>query len=95
MFVSEIKLYELLKGKLGEKEAEAFVGILETRVCNKFEEKKNEFATKQDMHDLHVKIKEDIAHTRTDLMKSIYFTSLGQLIAIIASVVSLIIVLKS
>jgi hypothetical protein len=31
MIVSEIKLYELLKAKLGEKEAEAFVHILEKK----------------------------------------------------------------
>ena len=31
MIVSEIKLFELLKARIGEKEAEAFVEILETR----------------------------------------------------------------
>jgi len=32
MIVSEIKLYELLKAKIGEQEAEAFIQILETKV---------------------------------------------------------------
>lgn len=38
MIVSEIQLYELLKSKSGEKEAEAFVTILENKVDKKFDE---------------------------------------------------------
>ena len=37
MIVSEIKLYELLKARLGTKEAEAFVEILERKVDSKFD----------------------------------------------------------
>lgn len=83
MVVSEIKLYELLKSRIGEKEAEAFIQILEEKVEKKFEQKKSELATK-----------EDISNLRAELLRTIYLTSLGQLIAIIASVVSLILVLK-
>ena len=52
MMVNEIKLYELLKVKLGEKEAEAFVEILETRVDKKFEDARATLATKDDIRDL-------------------------------------------
>jgi hypothetical protein len=83
MVVSEIKLYELFKSKFGEKEAQACVQILEEKMEKKFDQKKGELATK-----------EDVSLLRTELLKTIYFTSLGQLIAIIASVVSLILVLK-
>ena len=83
MIISEIKLYELLKTRIGEKEAEAFLQILEAKVDKKFDEKKNELATK-----------DDVSNLRAELLKTIYLTSLGQLLAIIASVVSLIIVLK-
>jgi len=48
-----------------------------------FEQKKSELATKEDVFNL-----------RAELLKTIYLTSLGQLIAIIASVISLILVLK-
>lgn len=94
MIVSEIKLYELLKAKLGQKEAEAFVEILDSKVCHKFDEKKNELATKEDVHDLRIKTKEDISSLRSELLRSIYVTSLGQLLAIIASVISIIMILK-
>jgi hypothetical protein len=84
MVISEIKkLYELLKTRIGDKEAEAFIQILEERVYKKFEERKSEFATK-----------EDVSNLRAELLRTIYLTSLGQLITIIASVVSLILILK-
>lgn len=38
--------------------------------------------------------KEDLSALRTELSKTIYFTSLAQLIAIIASVISLVLILK-
>ena len=47
MIVSEIKLYELLKAKIGEAEAEAFVEILDKKVDKKFDDKKEILATKQ------------------------------------------------
>jgi hypothetical protein len=40
MVVSEIKLYELLKARIGNQEAEAFVEILEKKVDQKFEDSK-------------------------------------------------------
>lgn len=83
MVVSEIRLYELLKSKIGEKEAEAFIQIPDEKVEKKFEQKKSELATK-----------EDVSNLRAELLKTIYLTSLGQLIAIIASVISLILILK-
>ena len=83
MIVSEIKLYELLKARIGEREAEAFIQILEDKVDDKFEQRKSELSTK-----------EDVSNLRAELLRTIYLTSLGQLIAIIASVVSLILILK-
>lgn len=83
MVVSEIRLYELLKSKIGEKEAEVFIQILDEKVEKKFEQKKSELATK-----------EDVSNLRAELLRTIYLTSSGQLIAIIASVISLILVLK-
>jgi hypothetical protein len=81
--ISEIRLYELLKTRIGEKEAEAFIQIIEEKMEKKFDQKKSELATK-----------EDVSSLRAELLRTIYLTSLGQLIAIIASVVSLMLVLK-
>ncbi len=86
MVVSEIRLYELLKNKIGEREAEAFVEILENKIEKKFEDKKSELATKEDIFTL----KDEIGKVKSDLLKTIYLTSLGQLVAIIGSVITLI-----
>ena len=72
MIVSEIKLYELLKAKLGEKEAEAFVEILEKKVDRKFEDAKLTIATK-----------EDLANTKVDLIKWMVGFWIAQMAAII------------
>ena len=72
MIVSEIKLYELLKAKLGEKEAEAFVEILEKKVDHKFEDAKLTIATK-----------EDLANTKVDLIKWMVGFWIAQMAAII------------
>jgi hypothetical protein len=56
MIVSEIKLYELLKAKLGEKEAEAFVHILEKKVDDKFDDAKQTLVSKEDLLKLQVEI---------------------------------------
>ena len=78
MIVSEIQLYELLKTKLGEKEAIAFVEILEKRVDRKFEENRNILATK-----------EDLAKLESRIGSKIYLVGLAQYLAIVASLVAL------
>lgn len=70
MIVSEIKLYELLKAKLGEKEAEAFVEILEKKVDHKFEDAKQLLA-----------LKEDLVNTKVDLIKWMVGFWIAQMVA--------------
>lgn len=92
MIVSEIKLYELLKAKIGEQEAEAFIQILETKVEKKFEEKKLEFVLEKDKDKLLTKsdalsifsTKEDIANLKVDIIK----WEVGTAIAIIGLVIA-------
>jgi hypothetical protein len=79
MIVSEIKLYELLKAKMGEKEAEAFVQILDTKVDQKFDEAKQVLATKEDIARLDLKI----AETKVDLIKWMVGFWIAQMAAII------------
>ena len=70
MIVSDITLYEMLKAKLGEKEATAFVTILENKVDKKFDEAKNTLATKEDLAKLEIKIAEGEARLT---MRMFYF----------------------
>lgn len=72
MVVSEIKLYELLKAKIGEKEAEAFIQILDNKVDSRLNEKTMIFTTKEDIAKLDTKISE----AKVDIIKWIVATAI-------------------
>jgi hypothetical protein len=79
MIVSEIRLYEILKLKLGEKEAEALVQLVQSEVEAKFEQKKEQFITVADKEKLLTKAdaiaifatKEDLAKMQSHLESKI------------------------
>jgi hypothetical protein len=73
MVVSEIKLYELLKAKIGEQEAEAFLQILDSKVDAGLKEKTAVFATKEDIAKLETKISE----SKVDMIKWTVVTAIG------------------
>ena len=73
MQVSEIQLFQLLKEKLGEQEAQTLVEYVETRVVKEFDSKKDSLATK-----------EDLANVRSDVIKWMFIFWVGQLAAMIA-----------
>ena len=56
MQVAEIELYEILKTKLGEKEAKTLVEYIEAKVGKELEEKKDILATKEDINGLKIEI---------------------------------------
>lgn len=54
--ITDIQLFNLLKGKFGETEAEQFVSLIKREVENTFENKKDSLATKDDIARLEIKI---------------------------------------
>ena len=72
LVISEIKLYELLKARIGEKEAEAFIEIVESKVDKKFEEKTAVFATKEDI----ARLETSISESKLDVIKWTIATAL-------------------
>ena len=83
MIVSEIRLFELLKAKIGEKEAEAFIDILEKRVDKKFEDAKDTLATKEDIANMEIKL----ANTKAEIIKWMFIFWIGQ-IAVVAGMLA-------
>ena len=55
----ELKVYEIFKAKLGEREAEAIIEFIELKGKEKIEEKKDVFMTKDDKIDLIEKMNRD------------------------------------
>jgi hypothetical protein len=79
MSVTEIQLFQILKAKLGEKEAEELVSYVKAEVQSEFDNRKEFLATK-----------EDLANVRADLMKSIYIVGMIQYLAIVGSLLVII-----
>lgn len=61
MIASEIKFYDILREKLGEKEAETFMQVLDETVQRKVDSAKSNLATKEDLH-----------QTKIDLIKRVF-----------------------
>ena len=77
MVVSEIKLYELLKAKIGEREAEAFIQILENKVDTRLNEKTTVFATKEDLAKVEGKLLSTISEAKVDIIKWMVATAIA------------------
>lgn len=73
MQVAEIELYEILKEKLGDKEARTLVEYIETKVDKKLAEKQDILATKA-----------DLANMKADIIKWMFLFWIGQLASLIA-----------
>lgn len=106
MEMDQIQMYEILKTKLGEKETKAFVHLIDEKMDAKINARKHELATKEDISFLkdeiaalrlsttkdNAALRENMLTMRSELTRTIYVASLGQLLGIIACVISLIMV---
>jgi len=54
--ISDIRLYNLLKNKFGEKEAEQFVALIKEEISGSLEAKKDFLASKDDINKLELKL---------------------------------------
>ncbi len=80
MQVAEIELYEILKEKLGEKEAKTLVEYIEAKVEKKFVEKKDILATKIDIEELRTEMQK----MKADIIKWMFIFWAGQIGVLIA-----------
>jgi hypothetical protein len=73
MIASEIKLYEVLKTRIGDKEAAAFVEILDKKVENKFVDERSTIVSEIDakIADTRAELLAKIADTRAELLQKI------------------------
>ncbi|MDZ4757303.1 MAG: hypothetical protein SGJ10_04070 [Bacteroidota bacterium] len=83
MSALELKVYELFKSKFGENEASSIIEYFESKAEQKYIEKKDVLATK-----------EDLSQLQTRLTRSIFIANTIQFIATIASIVAIIKMIK-
>ena len=72
MEVSEITLFNTLKGSLGEEKAQIVVEGIKSQVKGALEDSKSVLATKEDLHALRLATKEDIHALRSELKEDIH-----------------------
>ena len=84
MHVAQIELYEILKAKVGEKEAKTLVEYIEAKVEKKFEEKKDLFVTKEDLANAKAELEIKMEKIRSDIIKWMFIFWAGQIGALIA-----------
>jgi adenylate kinase family enzyme len=70
------------------------IKLLSEHIDLKFGHMTKEFEYMRDYMNTKFATKEELANLKADMSKTIYVVSLGQLIAIIASVISLVLILK-
>jgi hypothetical protein len=80
MQISSIELFELLKPKLGEREARVLVQFVEAKTEDSINSKKYIFLTKEDK----IEIIEKLERNRTEVIKWMFIFWIGQLAAIVA-----------
>jgi hypothetical protein len=80
MQVAEIELYEILKEKIGEKEAKTLVEYIEAKVEKRFQEKKDILATKLDIEELRTEMQK----MKAEIIKWMFIFWAGQIGALIA-----------
>lgn len=83
--ISDIQLFNLLKVKFGEKEAEQFVSLIKDKVEEPFENKKDSLATKKDISSIELKLAQletTIAKTESKLILWAFVFWVTQLSAI-------------
>ena len=67
---ADIQLYEMLKRKPGTQEAEALVGYVDTKPKEAHEHNLKTLATKDDLKDLKLELKQEIAEVKSEIAKS-------------------------
>ena len=75
MSVTEIQLFQILKAKLGEQEAEQLVSFISSEVKTELANKKDILATKADIADT----KEELANTKAEIIKWMFIFWIGQI----------------
>lgn len=73
MSTLELKVYDIFKNKLGDSEAETLIDYFNSITDKKITEKKDLFATK-----------EDLANIKADIIKWMFIFWIGQLGALVA-----------
>ena len=78
---TDIQLFQILKLKLGEQEAEALVSFVDSKIRENNESNLKTLATKEDIAKLEGKLETKIAESKADMIKWMFIFWTGSIIA--------------
>ena len=81
MSAIELKAYEVLKSKFGEPEASTLIEYFDVKTEQKFTEKKEVLATKEDVLNFRAELLEKVESTKSDMVKWMFIFWGGQVAA--------------
>ncbi|MBC7589194.1 MAG: hypothetical protein H7178_12640 [Chitinophagaceae bacterium] len=81
----ELKVYDIFKTKLGEAEAKIIIEYFEAKADEKYEQKKDVLATKEDINGLRI----DMKDLENRLIKQMYWINIVQFLATIGSILAI------
>ncbi len=84
MQVSEIQLFQILKEKVGEEQAQTLAEYVETKIEKQIDLKKDILATKLDLAELKGELRVEMASHKAEIIKWMFIFWIGQLAAMIA-----------
>ncbi len=92
--ISDIRLYNLVKAKFGEKEAEQFVALIKEEITNSIETKQqivtNNIASLRDELYKNFASKADIAESKAEIIKWMFVFVFSSTILSIASILAIV-----
>jgi len=80
---TNIQLYEILRQKLGNQEAEALVGFVDAKLKDANDHNLKNLVTKEDLKDVELKLSVKISETKTDIIRWVFAFFVPLLLAII------------
>ena len=80
---TSIQLYEILKKKIGNTEAEALVGFVDTKLKEANDNNLKNLVTKEDLKDVELKLAVKISETKTDIIRWVFAFFIPLMLAII------------
>lgn len=79
----ELKVYEIFKSKFSEQEAATVIEYFESKAEQKYIEKKDVLATKEDVYELRAELLQKIESSKTDMIKWMFGFFVAMLLAIL------------
>jgi hypothetical protein len=89
MSTLELKVYDIFKNKLGDAEAKTIIEYFEAKAEEKYEQKKDVLATKDDLFKMEGSLNSAIYQLENRLVKQLYWINIVQFLATIGSILAI------